>query len=226
MTWADVQALRKSGRFQEAIDIGLQDLANDPDDFKLRTQIDWAFYGLVKTLVSTVGAKLKASQPVPVQTISQIHKELRRFAKQPKRRPDNALSNIVREVCKIAPHFQTFPGFIRWVGNDGLGTEDWQYSQRDENRYPPIALGVARALAKWVIFAVAPGPRPDVDVRVANGHLRRNAKGFAFVDDGFVPPHLVESIPADVNDVAAVLVYAKHPKEERYGWRAVALSAG
>jgi len=121
MTWADVQALRKSGRFQEAIDLGLQDLANDPDDFKLRTQIDWAFYGLVKTLVSTVGAKLKASQPVPVQTISQIHKELRRFAKQPKRRPDNALSNIVREVCKIAPHFQTFPGFIRWVGNDGLG---------------------------------------------------------------------------------------------------------
>lgn len=73
MTWADVQALRKSGRFQEAIDIGLRDLANDPDDFKLRTQIDWAFYGLVKTLVSTVGAKLKASQPVPVQTISQIH---------------------------------------------------------------------------------------------------------------------------------------------------------
>ena len=150
MTWADVQALRKSGRFQEAIEIGLQDLANDPDDFKLRTQIDWAFYGLVKTLVSTVGAKLKASQPVPVQTISQIHQELRRFAKQPKRRPDNALSNIIRDVCKIAPHFQTFPGFIRWVGSDGLGTEDWQYSQREENRYPPIALGVARALAKWV----------------------------------------------------------------------------
>ncbi|EOZ3002248.1 DUF7017 domain-containing protein [Pseudomonas aeruginosa] len=555
MTWVDVQALRKSGRFQEAIDIGLQDLANDPDDFKLRTQIDWAFYGLVKTLVSTVGAKLKASQPVPMQTISQIHAELRRFAKQPKRRPDNALSNIIREVCKIAPHFQAFPGFIRWVGNDGLGTEDWQYSQRDENHYPPIALGVARALAKWVkafhdatsedidlalewidrirpvaegddalwldwdkvfllrrihrhaeatsilgsvikakrnefwvwaeaarlyaedqpdlalacacralecgsdpkfavnvhrelaqmlaergdfsqasselvtainirqeqgwgidkelqelissswydpsapeaenqkdfyarhsqealvlcfdsvevrsatylgvivphqqkeappgrkirpllrfsvrenggasvsivgrgvrvssfkigdpvtlvvgkqlessredivqiaarpegskwdctdagsgvvsrvaseekrikifvnrdievgvddsawvgsqppslgqgvsfrttqnqktgrtdIFAVSPGPRPDIDVRVANGHLKRNAKGFAFVDDGFVPPHLVESIPADVNDVTAVLVYAKHPKEERYGWRAVALSAG
>lgn len=76
------------------------------------------------------------------------------------------------------------------------------------------------------IFAVEPGPRPDVDVRVANGHLKRNAKGFAFVDDAFVPPYLVESIPPDVNDVAAVLVYAKHPKEERYGWRAVALSAG
>ena len=150
MTWANVQALRKSGRFQEAIDLGLQDLANDPDDFKLRTQIDWALYGLVKMLVSTVVAKLKASQPVPVPTISQIHKELRRFAKQPKRRPDNALSNIIREVCKIAPHFPTFPGFMRWVGIDGLGAEDWQYSQLDGNRFPPIALGAARALAKWV----------------------------------------------------------------------------
>ena len=76
------------------------------------------------------------------------------------------------------------------------------------------------------IFAVEPGPRPDVDVRVVNGHLKRNAKGFAFLDDAFVPPYLVESIPTDVKDVAAVLVYAKHPKEERYGWRAVAISAG
>lgn len=150
MTWANVQALRKSGRFQEAIDLGIQELDGQPDDFKLRTQIDWAFYGLVKTLVSTVVAKLKASQPPPTPTISKIHKELRRFAKQPKRRPDNALSNIIREVCKIAPHFPTFPGLMRWVGIDGLGTEDWQYSQRDENRFPPIALGVARALAKWV----------------------------------------------------------------------------
>lgn len=74
------------------------------------------------------------------------------------------------------------------------------------------------------VFAVSPGSRPDIDVRVVHGHLKRNPKGFAFIGDGFVPPHLVESIPADVNDVAAVLVYAKRPKDERYGWRAVALS--
>lgn len=150
MTWENVQALRKSGRFQEAIALGLQSLADNPDDFKLRTQIDWAFYGQVKLLVSTVVAKMKASQPVAVPVINQIRSELRLFAKQPKRRPDNALSNIVREVCKIAPHFPTFPGFMRWVGIDGLGIEDWKYSQLDEHRFPPIALGAARALAKWV----------------------------------------------------------------------------
>ena len=74
------------------------------------------------------------------------------------------------------------------------------------------------------LFAVEPGPRPEVDVRVTSGYLRRNPKGFAFVEDAFVAPFLVETIPSDVDTVAAVLVYAKHPKEERYGWRAVAIS--
>lgn len=150
MTWEDVRELRKSERYQEAINRGIQELADDPDDFKLRTQIDWAFYGLVKKLISTVDAKLKASQPVPKPTINQIYKELLRFAKQPKRRPDNALSNIIRELCKIAPHFLSFPKFMRWVGINGLGAEDWKYTQRDEKRFQPIAFKVARALAKCV----------------------------------------------------------------------------
>ena len=63
-------------------------------------------------------------------------------------------------------------------------------------------------------------------MKVANGYLKRNPKGFAFVEDAFVPPFLVETIPPDVETVAAVLVYAKHPKEDRYGWRAVAITAG
>ncbi|MBS0507603.1 MAG: hypothetical protein JSR53_09515, partial [Proteobacteria bacterium] len=150
MTWADVQALRKSGKFQQAIDLGLQELDEAPDDFKVRTQLDWAFYGLIKNHLSSVVAKLKAGQPAPSGVVNQIHQALRGFAKQPKRRPDNALSNILRELSRIAPHFPFFPGFVRWVGIDGLGAEDWQYNQLDENRFPPIALGIARGLAKWV----------------------------------------------------------------------------
>ena len=75
------------------------------------------------------------------------------------------------------------------------------------------------------LFAVEPGPRPDADVKVTTGHLKRNPKGFDFVDDAFVPPFMVETVPPDVDTVVAVLVYAKHPKEDRYGWRAVAISA-
>ena len=163
MTWADVQALRKSGRFQEAVDLGLQELADDPDDFKLRTQIDWAFYGLVKNYVSSIVSKLKGGQPAPTAVVNQIHQALRRYARQPKRRPDNALSNILRELSKIAPHFPFFPGFIRWVGFDGLGAEDWQYNQLDENRFPPIALGIARGLAKWM-KAFPDAAQEDIDL--------------------------------------------------------------
>ncbi len=163
MTWADVQALRKSGRFQEAVDLGLQELAADPDDFKLRTQIDWAFYGLVKNHVSSIVSKLKGGQPAPNAVVNQIHQALRRYARQPKRRPDNALSNILRELSKIAPHFPFFPGFIRWVGFDGLGAEDWQYNQLDENRFPPIALGIARGLAKWM-KAFPDAAQEDIDL--------------------------------------------------------------
>lgn len=149
MTWADVQVLRKSGRFQEAIDHGLQELAVDPDDFKLRTQIDWAFYGLVKNHVFSIVTKLKGGQTPPNETVNQIHQALRSYARQAKRRPDNALSNILREISKIAQHLPFFSGFIRWVGVDGLGAEDWQYNQLDQSRFPPIALGIARGLAKW-----------------------------------------------------------------------------
>ena len=163
MTWANVQALRKSGRFQEAVDLGLQELADDPDDFKLRTQIDWAFYGLVKNHVSSIVSKLKGGQQASNAVVNQIHQALRRYARQPKRRPDNALSNILRELSKIAPHFPFFPGFVRWVGFDGLAAEDWQYNQIDENRFPPIALGVARGVAKWVKARPDAAPE-DIDL--------------------------------------------------------------
>jgi tetratricopeptide (TPR) repeat protein len=166
MTWIDIQALRKSGRFQEAVDLGLQQLANDPDDFKLRTQIDWAFYGLVKNHVSLIVSKLKAGQAAPKEVSNQIHQALRRYARQPKRRPDNALSNILRELSKIAPHLPFFPGFIRWVGIDGLGVEDWQYNQLDGNRFPPIAIGIARGLAKW-IKAFPDAAEEDIDLALA-----------------------------------------------------------
>ena len=150
MSWLNVQELRKSGRFQEAITLGFQELANTPGDVKLRTQVDWAFYGVTKLHVSTVTDKLKVSQPAPTSTIAQIQKDLCEFTKLPKRRPDTALTNILRELSKIASSFPTFPVFVRWVDINGLGTEDWQYRQFEGKSFPPIALGVARALTKWI----------------------------------------------------------------------------
>ena len=74
-------------------------------------------------------------------------------------------------------------------------------------------------------FAFEPGPRPDVDVKVITGHLKRSPNGSAVVEDAFVPPFMVETVPTEVDTVVAVFVYAKRPKEDRYGWRAVVVSA-
>ena len=102
----------------------------------------------------------------------------------------------------------------------------------DRGQHPRVGEGVRfrvtqnRKTGRKDLFAVEPGPHPEVDVKVINGRLKRNPKGFAFVEDAFVPPFLVETIPPNVDTVTAILVYAKNPKEDRYGWRAVTISVG
>jgi hypothetical protein len=177
MSWLNVQELRKSGHFQEAIALGIQELATTPGDVKLRTQVDWAFYGAIKTHVSSVTDSLKASQRAPTSTIARINEDLCGFTKLSKRRPDNALTNILRELSKIASSFPRFPSFVRWVDINGLGTEDWQYRHFEGKSYPPIALGVARALTKWV--KAFPEAKPeDVDLALEwINRIRAVAKG-------------------------------------------------
>jgi hypothetical protein len=74
-------------------------------------------------------------------------------------------------------------------------------------------------------FSVERGELPDKDVKLIQGQLRRNPRGFAFVDDAYVAPSLVESVGTAIEDVVAVAVYAKHPKEDKRAWRVIALKA-
>lgn len=76
------------------------------------------------------------------------------------------------------------------------------------------------------LFAPRPSPLPDTDVKQIQGRLRRaESMAHAFVEDVFVPPHVVQSVPEHVDDVGVVAVYARHPKKEGYSWRAVRISA-
>lgn len=75
------------------------------------------------------------------------------------------------------------------------------------------------------LFAARPSPLPEVDVKRIHGQLRRiQDKAHAFMEDIFVPPHLVESLPGNVDQVEVLAVYARHPKREGYSWRAVRIS--
>lgn len=165
MSWQDVQALRKSARFREAIELA-QELLSHGYDRKVRTQLDWSWYGEIKRLVQKLIVELQASQALNTSDVGNLVNALRGYARQPPIRPDNPLSNIVREVAKVAAHLPQFPGFIRWVGEDGLASEDWNYQERDGTVYKPVAIAVARGLAKWV-KAHREADRSDVDMAYA-----------------------------------------------------------
>ena len=75
------------------------------------------------------------------------------------------------------------------------------------------------------LFTVSPAQLPDADVKRIQGRLHRaEAAAHAFVEDVFVPPHVVKAIPENVDEVGVVAVYARHPKREGYSWRAVRIS--
>lgn len=105
-------------------------------------------------------------------------------------------------------------------------------------KLPDSAAGSLKALAPGdpVILRVATNPkrgRLDVamaepgelvehpDIQSFSGRMRRNPMGFAFVDDIFVSPPLVEALPAEAESVTGIAVYARKPKSEDYGWSAV-----
>jgi tetratricopeptide (TPR) repeat protein len=76
------------------------------------------------------------------------------------------------------------------------------------------------------LFAACPDQLPDTDVKQIQGQLRRaESSAHAFVEDVFVPPHVVKTVPEHIDKVGVVAVYARHPKKDGYGWRAVRISA-
>jgi len=74
------------------------------------------------------------------------------------------------------------------------------------------------------VFNVERIELPEKDVRRINGLLRRNPKGFGFVEDAFAPPQIVESIDPSIDEVVAQAVYAKNPTKGEYGWRVIELN--
>lgn len=73
-------------------------------------------------------------------------------------------------------------------------------------------------------FAASPAPLPNADVKQIQGRLRRADKGHGFVDDVFVPPHVVKTVSEQVDEVGVVAVFARHPKKG-HSWQAVRISA-
>ena len=142
MNSSQIKALRDAGNFQAAIEQGLPHIA----DFKVLIQVNWAYYGLIKQQVTQT---LHQSQ-LPANLIQRIYDTAYAYTKLPNRRADSSLSNILRELSKIAPYSPNYLEFIYWVLQvNGIQDSDWQATEFQGKRYSPLVCNIARSLAKW-----------------------------------------------------------------------------
>ena len=75
-----------------------------------------------------------------------------------------------------------------------------------------------------VVFA-EPGQLPEIDdLRIVSGSLRRMDGGFGFVDNVFIPPHLLNDHPSENPSASAIAVIKWNKKREEWGWQAIAIS--
>lgn len=75
------------------------------------------------------------------------------------------------------------------------------------------------------VFVVKRRDLPDKDIKHLKSQLRRNSKGFGWVEDAFVPSYIAESIDPTIDEVVALAVYAKNPAKGEFGWRVIQLNA-
>lgn len=165
MPWEEVQRLRKAHRYIEAIQLG-QRLKENDNGIQLKRQIAWSWYDLIKAKVAQIKAILEAGRQVPLNQRQELIQTLREYTRKDNIKKDSTLSNIVREISKIGHHLPEYPSFIQWVNIDGLTEEDWRYNERGGNVYWPVALTVARELAKWC------KSHPDAEIAVADHALQ------------------------------------------------------
>ncbi|KAB0617472.1 NERD domain-containing protein [Castellaniella defragrans] len=126
---------------------------------------------------------------------------------------------VVRETS----HEKPLKIFIADTG-DELGIENPAKSLRVGDG---VRIGIARNPKnnRLDAFNMELGELPDRDMKFIQGQLRRNPKGFGFVDDAFVPPYIVESVAPDVVDVSGLAVFGKHPVKGGRSWRVIRLDA-
>lgn len=127
---------------------------------------------------------------------------------------------VVREASAEKP----LKVFIAGAG-DALGIEG--SAAKSLRVGDGVRLGLARNPKnnRLDAFNVERGELPGKDVKLVQGQLQRNPKGFGFVDDAFVSPPTVESVPSGANNVVALAVFAEHPTKGKRSWRVIKLNA-
>ncbi|MBB3978626.1 tetratricopeptide (TPR) repeat protein [Rhizobium azooxidifex] len=185
--------------------------------------------GLAWSLVGPKTSKMKFEAGSPLTlVIGRQHGDDRRTVIHVATRLDSAYWDCLEEHIGVVVREATDDTSMK-VFIDGTGEE--------------AAVGVSEdkslRIGDCVRFRVARNPKndrldafnverndlPTKNVKLVHGQLRRNTKGFAFIDDVFVAPFLVGSIDSATEDVTALAVFGKHPSRGDRTWRAISLNA-
>jgi hypothetical protein len=148
--WRQVKELRDAGRCQEALALGTQLRAQDPDDFRLKSQIEWSYFCLVKHAVQEIEQCLAETTPIRRADIECLHTSLREYAKLKPKKPDMVLSNLLHQLSKVGRHLDWYLEFLAWCGDELFRAEDLKPSVFNDHAIPSWALGTAREAAAWI----------------------------------------------------------------------------
>lgn len=144
-----VSALRKEGRLEEALEIGLHALSAAPDDLWLKRSIAWVYYDHIKRASEQTRQYFDKNQQPPAQILTTLRGYLRDYAKLSLPRPDMAFSNIVRVITAVGRQLDFFVPFLGWAGLDSFDSEDYKPFETDKGTVPAQVTRIAREAIAW-----------------------------------------------------------------------------
>ncbi len=143
--WQMIKNLRTSGQHRAAIEAGLAALNENPSDFRVRTQTGWAYYGAIKEEVMAVSQSQGSNQ----DALAALDRDLIDFSNVVSA-PEMCVSNVLREISKIAEFYGNYCEFVMFVGLNGMREEDWNYSEYNGKPVQPVVGRIAQGLSKWI----------------------------------------------------------------------------
>ncbi|MFN8468820.1 MAG: hypothetical protein U0X20_24895 [Caldilineaceae bacterium] len=148
--WRQIKELRDAGRCQEALTLGTELRAQEPNDFRLKSQIEWSYYCLARQAVQEIEQSLDQTTPIRRADIESLHTSLREYARLKPKKPEMVLSNLLHQLSKVGRHLDWYLEFLAWCGDEPFRPEDLKSSVYNDHAIPSWALSTAREAAAWI----------------------------------------------------------------------------
>ncbi len=141
-----IHALRKSGRIDEAYQLGQDLLARYPDDNYLRNAFGWVLYDKAKLVASQLASAFHDAG----RLAGRLESILKSYSQLDLERPDLLFSLLVQIVVHMDPPPKFLPRILQWAGVTSFRPEDFaaQKGREKDVVYPPLVEKVATSVAK------------------------------------------------------------------------------